>query len=270
MTHYRLRTLVFRVMQGADIASFFLIGVVLATVRWDPKQLPVSGALSPIMKWVQAESPALLIGLFVVSYLCRLRTYLKPPETWKKINALLNELQKMLFKEERDRGEPLHNHRVTLFKQGWCIRRGVWPLNGWLVPVERSGHMTRKTKTIFRAPDDPNRLEGVAGLTWCTRGVVAIGDLPDLNGSVASNLQEAAIEEYASKTLVKPEWVRKRIKERKTLGRSFCGIPVEVNGGTLWGVIVVDSQTPLPKAGSQYEDAYRLIASVLGKLLEGG
>lgn len=269
MTHYRLRTILYNVVRGADIASFILLGLVLAAVRWNPAGTPAVGPLGPVLTWMQTNSPLLLLILFAVSYLCRLRTYLLPPTTWKKVNALLNELQKMIFKEERDRGEPLHNHRVTLFRQGQCWRWGLWPWGGWLVPVERSGHMTRKTKTVFRAPDDPNRLEGVAGLTWSTRAIVAIGDLPDLNAS-ASALQEADIEKYASKTLVTPEWVKKRIAEKKALGRSFCGIPVEVGGGTLWGVIVVDSQAPEPKAGPQYDDAYRLIASVLGKLLEGG
>ncbi len=258
---------------AADVISFAALAFVLAALRWDPNVSPFpAGVVHDVLLWTQMNSPLLLIVFFLVSYASRLRKYITPPTTWKKIHSLLDELQQLLFKEENDRAEPLHHHRVTLFKRGWCYRMRRWPWSGWLIPVERSGHMTRKTTAMFRAPDDPNMLEGVAGYTWARRAFVSIGELPDLYDmdGLDPNLQAKAIAGYARRTLVDQTWVRNRLLERRTLGRSFCGIPVEVSGGRLWGVIVVDSQTQEPKAGSQHEVSYRLIASVLGKLLEGG
>jgi hypothetical protein len=271
MTHYRLRAFIHKAAIVIDVASATALGFVLAALRWNPSASPLPPGISQVLRWSQENSPILLIFLFIGSYLSRLRHFLAPPTTFKKIHALLDELQKQIFKDENDLGEPLHTNRVTLFKRGWCWRLKRWPWSGWLIPVERSGHMTRKTKTVFRAPDNPSMLEGVAGLAWARKAIVVVRDLPDLSSAngVVENLQVPDIETYARHTLVHEEWVRERVRDRKMLGRSYCGIPVEVSG-TLWGVIVVDSQHPEPKAGQHHDFTYRLIAGVLGKLLEGG
>lgn len=271
MKHNRLRRVIHRTAVVVDVTSGLLLAFVLAALRWDPKQTPLTGWFAAFLTWCQGSSPLLLLILFAFSYLSRLRSYAKPPTTWKKVHALLDEMQGQIFKEENDKGEPLHHYRVTLFKRGWCFRLHRWPWSGWLIPVERSGHMMRKTKTVFRAPDDPNMLEGVAGLTWAKKAIVLIDNLPDLskNPGVEGGLHDPDIGNYARSTLVHEDWVRQRVKERKQLGRSFCGIPVEVSGGTLWGVIVIDSQNPEPKTGPQHDLTYRLYAGVLGKLLEG-
>jgi len=115
---------------------------------------------------------------------------------------------------------------------------------------------------LFRAPDNPNAAEGIAGRTWAIGKIVLVDNLPDL--SVNSSQKPADLELYAEKTGVKVAWLKEALRKQQFLARSFCGIPVEVKG-RLWGVIVVDSRRPKIVAA---EETYRLVSRVLGKLLE--
>ena len=138
----------------------------------------------------------------------------------------------------------------------WLCR---WPWSGWLVPVERSGHTTRRSHTIFLAPDDADQAEGIAGQTWAQNRVVVVNGLSDVN----ENPSREVLAEYAQRTWIAETWV---LQKQRQHARSFCGIPVEVKG-KLWGVIVLDSRNP--QAIDQNADKfYRLIGRVLGKLLE--
>jgi hypothetical protein len=155
--------------------------------------------------------------------------------------------------------DAMHHHRVTLFRyKGWCLVRRQWPWSGWLLAQERSGHTTRIGISIFKAPDDADQAEGVAGKTWAKAGVVNVSHLPDLDDAP----QEKDFESYSRATGVSVEW----LKKRRPKARSFCGIPVEVKGAS-WGVIVLDSRNPdgIPVSSEVH---FRPVGRILGKLLE--
>jgi hypothetical protein len=127
------------------------------------------------------------------------------------------------------------------------------------MPVERSGHTTRRKISVFLAPDDADRAEGIAGQTWAQNQVVLVSDLPSLEGNA---VPQEVIKEYARSTWISEEWAHCR----RPQARSFCGIPVEVKG-KLWGVIVIDSRgTKI--AGRTSVQVYTLVGRFLGKLLE--
>jgi transcriptional regulator with GAF, ATPase, and Fis domain len=81
------------------------------------------------------------------------------------------------------------------------------------------------------------------------------------------NLQDAPTEadftRYAQETWVSADW----LKTEPPSARSFCGVPVEVNG-RLWGVIVLDSRGDNAIKRRSVNLYYRLVAPFLGKLLE--
>ena len=210
------------------------------------------------LTWLQQSAwlsiPVLTLGLGLMQ---AARSMIGPPWIWETVHYLLDRLQEHVF--EQQVGTPLHYHRVTLFRYvrlrpSFCR----WPWSGWLVPVERSGHTTRKSRSVFLAPDDADRVEGIAGQTWAQKSVVIVENLPDLSGTHSLRL----LEEYAHKTWVSVEWLQSRTQH----ARSFRGIPVEVKG-RLWGVIVLDSRSPTAIDQNAVK-VYRLIGRYLGKLLE--
>ena len=84
------------------------------------------------------------------------------------LNAILNEFRDELF---GDAGGHQGDHRVTLFQYRKTCWRVIWrrarpPWGGWLVPVARPGHTSQRSHTVLRAPDNPSRLEGIAGKAW--------------------------------------------------------------------------------------------------------
>jgi hypothetical protein len=127
------------------------------------------------------------------------------------------------------------------------------------MPVERSGHTTRRRISIFLAPDDADRAEGIAGQTWAQNQVVLVSDLPSLEGN---DVSQEIIQEYARRTWISEDFAH----SRRPQARSFCGIPVEVKG-KLWGVIVIDSRGT-KVAGTRSVRLYTLVGRFLGKLLE--
>ena len=137
-----------------------------------------------------------------------------------------------------------------------------WPFRSRLIPVERSGHISQKSTATFAAPDDADKAEGVAGRAWRTFRVLIVANLPDLNAAYT----EAGIREYAKKTWIDAKWVRARIAQRKTLARSYVGIPIRVDGKP-WGVIIIDSLHPnsIETLGTPF---YDLMGKTLTKLLE--
>ena len=139
-------------------------------------------------------------------------------------------------------------HRATLFVHQkfalwrtlpWRMDRHPW--SGWLVPVARSGHATQIVRSRFLAPDKAARAEGFAGLTWRTRSINTIINLPDLS----SASPEGEMTSYSHKTKISMAWLRGRLEQNEELPRALRGIPVEVDNA-LWGVIVLDSREPAP------------------------
>jgi GAF domain len=237
----------------------WIVGIGLAcfaaATKADPKNWPWAGVS---LAWLQ-ETAWLFIPLFTVGLglLQVLRSATGPPWIWQHVHYLLNTFREHVF--EKERGVPLHYNRVTLFKHvrfRWALCK--WPWSGWLIPMERSGHTTQRSRTAFLVPDNADLVQGIAGQTWAQNRVVMVNELPDLNESPAPEL----FEQYARKTWVSVRWLQSRSQH----GRAFCGIPVEVKG-RMWGVIVIDSRSP-DAIDQEAVNVYRLVGRYLGKLLE--
>lgn len=200
--------------------------------------------------WINSYSHwILLISIIAVTLTTLPIRHYGPPWIGDTIHQLLNDLQSYIFKDRKS--DELHHHRLTIFR--YNKRRGI------LYPVARSGHTTQKTKTIFRAPDDADKSEGVAGKTWASRKIVSVSNLPDVSG----NCSESDIRKYSEKTNVSQEW----LEENKPKCRSLCGVPIE-NNGIIWGVIVLDSRDTEEIGTDDLYEVYRIIGKHLGKLLE--
>lgn len=184
------------------------------------------------------------------------------PWYWDTIKLVLDHLSKDIF---GDRQANAYEDRVTLFrhfKWKWCCKR--WPWSGWLIPVERSGHVTRSSKIIFKAPQQGDEAQGIAGQSWAQNLCVHTSQLPD----ITSESQTVKIGRYCKETFCAEEWVKDQVKKGKKLPRSIVGIPVESKAGKVWGVIVIDSRSETILTQGQIEAFYRQHASVLSKLLE--
>ncbi len=174
--------------------------------------------------------------------------------------------------------EPLDNNRVTIFRhvqRRWWIRpgrslfwpwgRGRWPWSGWLEVAYRSGHATQSKGTVFLAPDDAHQAEGIAGEAWRGVSSTRVRNLPDLSkiryighmkvawlrwresrGSSAGEVVNYArardnIKTYAEVTKISERCVWQRIRRKRKLPISMCGVPIENRNGNLVGAVVLDS-----------------------------
>lgn len=260
MLHRRLLNIAWYVLYVLQWVGGLLLILIGAALKADLAKVSKWSALAGgTLSWLQSTGwfslTLLTLGLGLAELL---RKLLGPPWVWGVIRDLLDQFQGYVF---RDKGnEPLHFHRVTLFKYcRWRVCFSRWPWSGWLMPVERSGHTTRRKISVFLAPDDADRAEGIAGQTWAQNQVVLVSDLPSLEGNA---VPQEVIKEYARSTWISEEWAHCR----RPQARSFCGIPVEVKG-KLWGVIVIDSRgTKI--AGRTSVQVYTLVGRFLGKLLE--
>lgn len=186
-----------------------------------------------------------------------------PPWIWEAVHVFMDSYRDPVFKSVVE--DPIDHHRITLFQYfpWWkCIYCARWPWKTRLIPVERSGHISQRTSSTFCAPDDPEKAEGIAGRAWRTLRVITVSGLPD----VRSHPTEANISDYARRTWVKPSWVRSRIARRKSLARSYVGIPIRANGKP-WGVIVIDSMGE-KTVESLETSVYDLMGKTLSPLLE--
>jgi len=234
--------------------------LISASLRTDPAKVGqtwkyAGDVLSSVAANAWILLPSLLLGMGVTELV---RKMIGPPFVWETIHRLLDHVREDVFGTY---AEPIHHHRVTLFKYvkwRFTLRsHGGRPRgSGWLVPVERSGHTARKTKVAFWAPDEADLAEGVAGHTWAVRKAVQVSSLPDLG----TDSSEQAYSSYSKASWVSVEWLRRE----PPLARSFYGIPVEI-GGKPWGVVVLDSRNP---ALIRDRGSLRLLATGLGKLLE--
>jgi len=215
----------------------------------------VAGAF---VKWIQGDGWWLFPTVLLLSGLLGLlRKLTGPPWVWGTVHHYLDVFAEDCFFGESS--DPLHHHRVTLFRRvrwrwSWC----KYPWSGWVVAVERSGHTTRDHISSFRAPDDADQAEGIAGKAWTTRGVIRISNLPDLQADPT----RAAAKAYALATHISEVAAHRR----RPRSRSLCGIPIEVKNKR-WGVLVLDSRSP-EGIKSDSELLYRPVAKFLGKLLE--
>lgn len=243
------------------IASFLAVvfgGLQRANIEDVRKKLEAFEGLVAFVEWSHANAWWLLpCAVLIAGLLGLLRKYAGAPWIWDIIKFQLDSIRQIAFTVDTEDGH--HFHRVTLFKKkrwAWCCRK--WPWQGWLVAVERSGHTTRTRAIRFKAPDNADFAEGVAGMTWARDQIVRISNLPPL-GEQAS---DGDLRVYADKTGLTIESVR----ETRPRARSLTGIPVEVRG-RLWGVLVLDSRRP-DAIMQDGEATYREASKLLGKLLE--
>lgn len=195
------------------------------------------------------------------------KNYFGQPKLWDCIHFMLNDFRGEAFSEEQ---ASQAFHRVTLFQhKTCCFSIQAWrlyktgPLAGWLVPVERSGHLTRKCKTRFPATD-AGKTAGVAGQTWLKNLCIYMENLPELTASSPDTL----VEEYAQKTWSDPTWLKKELaKNGKVLPRSYCGIPIEIKGKP-WGVLLFDSAGPCMLGKNRITKGVYGKRAILAKVLE--
>ncbi len=190
------------------------------------------------------------------------------PWTSDAIKSLLDTMQRELFGELKD---PDHRHRVTLFchrhRLRWFHLRSQ---QGWLVPVARSGHLTAKTTTCFRATDEPSDSQGIAGQAWLGSSLVFVPDSENEPLPVIEpNSRPKDRKKYAENTFVSVEWVDAQLAKRpETLPRSFFAGRVEDAEGRPWGVLVIDSaQERLDE--DRIERAFWLLVPTLSILVKG-
>jgi hypothetical protein len=187
----------------------------------------------------------------------QVRLFLGDPWLRLAIHNALDQMQRIAF-EDLDDSEQPHHHRVTLFK---AVEPPWWKLWGrrHLIPVVRSGHATQQCDVKFEIPDSADGAEGIAGLTWAQNSLVPPQALP----SIADESDEKILAEFAARTNVSLKWV----KEKKPRARSYCGLPVSVDGN-LWGVLVFDSRTPDIMDVDKVKTALDAFAKTLSPLLK--
>jgi hypothetical protein len=105
--------------------------------------------------------------------------------------------------------------------------------------MARSGHTNQNVLSVFKAPDDGDNAEGVAGLAWISKRPEYISQLPEINTTSSDDL----IEEYANDTNVSVSFVKRRIAKRRSNPRSLIALPIEVNNQVKW-IVVLDSRSP--------------------------
>ena len=168
-----------------------------------PAKPEASIVLQREVEFVQRNPTAIglsLVGVILVGRIVRLITAdNESPEAKvirRAVNRALDQFRKVAFPNVPVNVPQDHN-RVTIFRYRpylWSFRK--WPWSGWLIMLERSGHLTKHGSTVFRSPDDPGQCEGVAGQAWRS-GAIRVGGpnkmLPDLSGTPYTGYWKAAI-----------------------------------------------------------------------------
>lgn len=260
-----LHAITYRALGGVQIAVGTAATLFAAALKTDPKKW--SGPVGPALVWAQDNAWKWLFWLIIVAGAAQLlQRYWGPPWRWTLIEQMLSELRQYVFGGMKDSEE--HHHRVTLFKRvRWCWT-GYPPWGGWVIPMARSSHTTRHGIAKFRAPDDADRAEGVAGRTWAKNDALFVSGLPDL----VADESDGALSTYAKSTGISVGWLKGRLQRKKNrpLARSYGGYPVLV-AGKPWGVLLLDSRSDQALTQESYEktrDYYKMVARFLGQLLE--
>lgn len=243
-------------------------------LKLNPKEFKWAPWFSTLLTWLTTWGPVIIIGLGLFGALSAgISSWIGPPWAIKAIQKALNQYRAEAF--DGIVGDPEHDHRVTVYRHRWAFwiwpwrcwykpwGKGRWPGSGWLVPVVRSGHATKKGIPVFLAPDDADNAEGVAGVIW-NRGAFVVTDLPDLSGTPT----EEMIKEYARKSFVSVEWVQRRLAQGKRCYRSIGGYRIEVNNEP-WGVVVSDSiRENCIKTKGYVQVFQKLIPFFIGELMK--
>lgn len=204
--------------------------------------------------------------------------YKRQGDPWlvEKLQFILDRYQDGAFHIDSEQiAAPKDHNRVTLFRyqKGWFVRHWsakywYWPwgkhspFTSFLVPVLRSGHISKKTSIAFAVSDDSDKTEGVAGQAWACETALAVGGLPLME--VTTGVRAKTL--YAGRTSSDREMIETYIKRNRHMPCSIVAIPVE-KAGKLWGVLVLDSRNPEGVTEAAVEN-YRLTVALIGHLLE--
>lgn len=192
----------------------------------------------------------------------------------------LDEFRLVAFGRQLSAATPPDHNRVTYFRHRhfvwwiWPFRGIIWPWGkafpgtGWLVIAYRSGHLTKRARTVFLAPDHAADCEGVAGQAY-RRGALRAGKapkkLPDLStvsytgywkatllqmreffGSTKPSVLNFAHERqlvhaYAEATYTSSRQIWYRLGKKRPCPTSILGIQLRDHHNRPVGALVMDS-----------------------------
>jgi len=173
----------------------------------------------------------------------------------------------------------------------------AFSLVGWLVVLNRSGHVTQTATTAFLAPDDAPNAEGVAGPAW-RRGALRVGRgdarLPDLSncryygmwsrcwhgirarmGSratavLAFEAVRSRVEQYAELTNTSKKFVWDRLRLKKPCPTSIVGILIRDHQKEPWGVLIMDSSNDYECIDTTEQKFRHALTTLMNKLQSYG
>lgn len=247
--------------------SSTVVSIVLAAIgRVDKSWLAqrADWALSSYDFLTAAVPMFLPLAVILLAVTSQIRQHLLPSRIDLAIKKLLDDFRIRALPAD----DPQVTHRVTLFKH--CrmhfplIRHWHLPWSGCLVPYERAGEFTLNTKTIFFAPKNwPDDARGFAGTVFKNNRCEYLSELPTLTHESSA----LARRRYADATGVDDKWVRRRMRKNYVFPQCFWGIPVEVEGSRIWGVLVIDSRAPELPEVDQLKELFKPLGGCLSKLL---
>jgi hypothetical protein len=271
-----------------EYALLALLSAVCFSLDLDlPEDLALRKPWHVILEFAKANAAELGVVLGVLALTCRFTKWLlrSPDENSKIVDRLttqaLDEFRARVFPDV-PKTEPQDKNRVTIFRYRTCVW-WIWPFrgritpwgglnmpwSGWLVVVQRSGHLTQNRTAVFLAPDDADQCEGVAGRAWRGCSVqVGTGNspLPDLRGVKYVGLTKSLylrllnwfgknshevnqfledrkkVHDYAAATACSHRFVWERLRRGKSCPTSIVAVPLSRNSREPWGVLVIDSQ----------------------------
>lgn len=224
----------------AQVATALAIVFFGAALKADPANF---GPFEPFLKWMQVWAWVVVsFGPIVVGAVQWVRRKFGSPWAWEAIQNLIDEFRNDVFKELPEE-DPLDHHRVTLFKYHQFAVGWEWPTRwkNWLVAVARSDHLTKDKIRRFRAPDDGEACEGVAGRAWRSKPWILVPSTGTALPQLAKTSTEEEIRKYAEATGVTLEWVRRQLDRGRPLAQSYAAVVVRLKGKP-WGVLVLDSR----------------------------
>lgn len=213
----------FRALEWILIVVATIYGGILL---FDPKEWPTLGRAIP---WMEEKKALVPLATFLSAAAKVAADKVGPRWIHEVLQDILDSLRDSCFAQQVKAHSAVHHHRVTVFRRCCCWRpccwlrkinrKRRWPWTGWLVPIARSGHTTKLTRTVFCVPDDADNAEGIAGQTWAQKQIVDSGPLPLPKD--ASDTE--AIEEYALGGYVSAEWVKERLEKGEGSRVIFMG-----------------------------------------------
>lgn len=247
--------------------------VVGASLRADEVMLAKAPYLAEPVRWMQGSAWAFLLVLPPLAVIIEgARRRFGSPWEWETIQQILDQYQQAVFADCQD--DPLDHHRVTLFRHRKWRVHFAWPRRwaGWLVPVARSGRLTRERISSFRAPDDPAKCEGVAGKAFRQDSWMFVEADASCFLRADKKLNNKALQKqlktYAGLTGVSEDWVRRYVQSGRPLASSFAALTI-LHKGEAWGVLVIDSQSK-NRIDTRHVEEFttygRLLTPLLGRI----